>query len=363
MNKKILWGLLGSIVLIGAFFVITNKTPVALAPSKQTIKIGIMVPLTSPFGSVAEGVRNASLLAVTDWQATHPNVTVETVIEDDNYNAGKGISAYTKMKNIDKVDGIVSISTPVVDALYKTYQQDGLPVINLGVQTDGVAKDNIFQIFPDAKGQIKPLADYLQNNTNYESIVVVHSTNDPAYAQFYNEFIKLYTKPMKDVVLNTKEDSKIVANKVLETKSQAVVYILTPALGAPITKEIKILDKQKMDYYYEASFISGFDQYQKILGDTNTLNGATTLKTVTGDMTKFKTDYKAKYGVEPTIFAESGYDSMMIMLNAQNKDKSTWVKNIQNSSFVGPSGKTTFDENGVKSPDFKIIKVTNGQLQ
>lgn len=362
MNKKILWGLLGAIVLIGAFFVITNNKP-QVSDANQTIKIGIMVPLTSPYSSVAEGVRNAALLAVTDWQASHPNATVTTVIEDDAYSPTKGIAAYTKMKNIDKVDGIVSISTPVIDALYKTYQQDGLPVINLGVQTEGVAKDNIFQIFPDAKGQIKPLVDYLQNNTNYESIVVVHSTNDPAYGQFYNEFVKLYTKPMKDVVLNTKEDSKIVANKVLETKSQAVVYILTPALGAPITKEIKILDKQKMDYYYEGSLISGFDQYQKILGDTNTLNGATTLKTVAGDMSKFKVEYKAKYGVEPTIFAESGYDSMMIMLNTQNKNKSTWVENIQTSSFVGPSGKTTFDENGVKAPEYQVVKVVNGKVQ
>lgn len=363
MNKKILWGLLGVIVLIGAFFVITNKTPVALAPFNQTIKIGIMLPLTSPFGAVAEGVRNASLLAVTDWQATHPGVTVETVIEDDNYNAGKGIAAYTKMKNVDKVDGIVSISTPVVDALYKTYQQDGLPVINLGVQTEGVTKDNIFQIFPDAKGQIKPLADYLQNSTNYESIVIVHSTNDPAYAQFYNEFKKLYTKPSKDVVLNTKEDSKVVANKILATKSQAVVFLLTPDLGSSVTKEVKILDKKEMDYYYDASLISGIDQYKKILGDTNALNGAITIKTVAGDMSKFKVDYKTKYGAEPTIFAETGYDSMMIMLNSYNKDKATWVENMQNSSFVGPSGKTTFDESGVKNPEYMIVKVINGEVQ
>jgi ABC-type branched-subunit amino acid transport system substrate-binding protein len=251
----------------------------------------------------------------------------------------------------------------VIDALYKTYQQDGLPVINLGVQTEGVAKDNIFQIFTDAKSQIKPLADYLQGNTNYDSVVIVHSTNDPAYAQFYNEFVKLYTKPSKDAVLNVKEDSKIVANKILATKSQAVVFVLTPDLGSSITKEVKILDKKGMDYYYDGSLISGIDQYKKILGDTNLLNGATTLKTVAGDMSKFKVDYKAKFGVEPTIFAETGYDSMMIMLNGYNKDKTLWVENIQNSSFVGPSGKTTFDNNGVKAPEYKMVKVMNGQVQ
>ncbi|MCF7844013.1 ABC transporter substrate-binding protein [Candidatus Gracilibacteria bacterium] len=363
MNKKIIWGIVAVLVLGGLYFTFSNKSQVAPVASNQSIKIGIMVPLTSPYSSVAEGVRNASLLAVADWQATHPNVKVETVIEDDAYDPAKGISAYNKLKNIDKVQGIVSISTPVVDALYKTYQKDGLPVINLGVQTEGATADNIFQIFPDAKGQVKPLADYLQNNTKYDSVVIIHSTNDPAYGQFYDEFVKLYTKPYKEVALNTKDDSKVVANKALATKSQAVIFILNPALGAVVTKEMKILDKKGMDYYYEGSLITGFDEYKKILGDTNILNGATTIKTVASDMTKFKVEYKAKYGTDPAIFAEVGYDSAMIMLNSFDKNQTNWVQNIQKTTFTGPSGKTTFDEKGIRIPTYEVIKVANGKVQ
>lgn len=362
MNKKIIWGVVAVVIVGGAFFVFNKNTKEEIS-SNQTIKLGLMFPLTSSFGAVAEGVKNASLLAVADWQVLHPNTKVTTVVEDDAYDPKKGIAAYEKLKNIDNVDGIFSVSTPVLDALYKTYQKDGLPVINIGTQTQGIDKDNIFQIFPDAKGQIKPLADYLQNKTNYDSIVIVHPTNDAAYSLFYNEFIKLYKKPYTEVALNTKDDSKVVANKVIATKSKAVIFLVTPALGAVATKEIKILDKKGMDYYYEASLITGLDEYKKILGDMNVLNGATTIKTVASDMTKFKAEYKAKYGIEPAIFAETGYDSTMIMLNSYNKDKSTWVKNIQNTSYSGVSGKTTFDENGIRMPEYEVVKVVNGEIK
>jgi len=130
-----------------------------------------------------------------------------------------------------------------------------------------------------------------------------------------------------------------------------------------VTKEMKILDKNGMDYYYEGSLITGFDEYKKILGDTNILNGATTIKTVANDMTKFKAEYKAKYGSDPAIFAENGYDSVMIMLNSFDKSQATWVRNIQNTTFTGPSGKTTFDEQGIRIPIFEVIKVMNGQVQ
>jgi branched-chain amino acid transport system substrate-binding protein len=367
MNKKYILGIVGIIgilLVLGALYSKTDSLNKKQTDSQPTtIKLGLMFPLTSQFGTVAEGVRNASLLAVEDWQASHQNVKVETVIEDDAFDPKKGTSAYNKFKNIDRVQGIVSVSTPVVDALYKTYQADGLPVINLGMQTEGATKDNIFQIFSDAKGQIKPLADHLQNNTTYDSVVIVHSTSDAAYAQFYNEFIKLYTKPYKDVVLNSKEDSKVVASKIVATKSKAVIFILSPTIGSVITRDLKVINKNTMDYYYEASLITGFEEYKKMLGDTNVLNGATTIKTKAYDTSNFKTKYKAKYGIEPTIFAENGYDSVMVMLNNYNANNATWVQNIQNTSYTGPSGKTTFDENGIRIPEYTVVQVVNGQVQ
>jgi len=364
MKKIIL--VVGFVLILVVGLSIYNDNEAVNTQDQKTIKLGLMFPLTSPFSTVAEGVRDASLMAIADWEAENPGSKVEVVIEDDAYDPVKGISAYNKMKSIDKVQGIFSVSTPVLDALHKTYQADGLPVINLGVQTEGAVDDNIFQIFSDARGQMKPLADYIEKNTDYESVVIIHSTNDAAYSQFYNEFVKLYSKPFTEVVLNDASDSKVVANKTLATKSQAVIIILAPALGSLITKELKTLEQEdsNMDYYYEGSLLSGFDEYKKVLGDINLLNGATTLKTLVSDLTpKFKADFMTRYDVEAPIFSEFGYDSMMVLLNSYDEDKTVWVENIKDTNFVGSSGVTVFDERGIRKPDLAVTKIVNGQAE
>ena len=358
-NKKIILGVIVALVIIGA--VVAKNSFQQKFP--QEIKLGLIMPLTSPFGAVAEGVRNASLLAVADWETAHPGVHVATVVEDDEYKPVKGVAAYHKLKDLDNVAGIISISTPTLDALAATYRQDGLPVINLGVQTEGVAKDNIFQIFPDAQGQIRPLADHLERNTAYDSVALVHASNDPAYTQFYGAFVKDYTKPHQDFVLNVKDDARTVAIKIGAAKPKAVVVILNPTLGSAFTKELLALNLKDVAYYYDGSLVTGFDEYKKILGNTTALDGATTIKPATRDMSKFAAAYKAKYNIEPTIFAETGYDSTMVMLNAYNEDNRAWVEGIQNTSFEGPSGKTTFDENGVKIPEYVVAKVVGGEIK
>lgn len=361
-KNKIIYGVLALVVLLGAFFFWQNQGE-RTSLEGQTIRLGMIFPLTSQFGTVAEGIRNASLMAVADYEAANPGVDVEVTIEDDGYDAAKGIAAYNKLKNIDKVEGIVSVSTPVIDALYKTYQKDGLPVINFGVQTEGVGDDNIFQILPDARGQVKPLADYLQNNTDYDQIVIVHSTNDVAPASFYEEFIKLYNKPYKEIAINTKDESRVVANRIIAESASAVVFILAPEIGASLTKEVKVLDKTGMDYYYDSFMTNGWDEYKKILGDTNVLNGATTIRVASSDISEFAKKYEAEYKIAPSIFAESGYDSTMIMLNTYNSKQSTWVSKIKEIAYDGIAGLTTFDEKGVRVSEYDIVKVVDGQIK
>lgn len=350
-------------VLAGSFFAYGKKPNNETENATETVKLGIMMPLTSDYGALAEGYRNASLLAVKDWNAAHPNVSVEAVVEDDSFNATKGMSAYKKMKDIDKVDGIVSISTPVLDALHETYLRDGLPVVNLGVQTQGVGDDNVFQMLPDAKGQVLPLAEYMEKETDYTSVVVVHTTPDASYNEFYVEFSKLYKGPMTDVILNTEADSPVLASKILASKPQAVIFIIGPGLGASITKELKKQGSDDIAFYYEGSLISGFDEYKKVLGDTNILNGATSIKTVASDLSEFTLKYQAEYGVAPTMFAEVGYDSTMILLNSFDENKETWVENIANTSYEGLSGKVTYDENGIRVPKYEVVHVINGAIQ
>jgi hypothetical protein len=85
MNKKYILGIIGACALIGAFIIINKQPAASPVASKQTVKVGFMLPLSGQFAGLAEGVKNAGMMAVEDYQATHPNITIEIVNEDDGF--------------------------------------------------------------------------------------------------------------------------------------------------------------------------------------------------------------------------------------------------------------------------------------
>jgi branched-chain amino acid transport system substrate-binding protein len=362
MNKKYILGIIGACALIGAFIIINKQPAASPVASKQTVKVGFMLPLSGQFAGLAEGVKNAGMMAVEDYQATHPNITIEIVNEDDGFEPKKGIAAYTKLTNVDDVSAILMIATPVLDALHEKMNTDGLPVVSVGLQGVGVGNDNIFQTSLSPVAPIEYLAGQVQQS-GHKKVAIVHNNSFASLVSFYDTFVKTYKGDHVDFVVNNAQDAKTTAAKIIASGADAVV-ILNDAVGGPtITKELKNLDtKNKLTYYYDLQLATGWSEYKKLVSDTTKLNGAHALKIKSGNMTPFATRYKAKYGTEPTPFSEYGYDSVKALLEGYDTDRATWIANIGKSSFDGPSGKMTFDSNGVRIQEVEMISIENGTL-
>ena len=358
MNKKIVLGVVGIAVVIGLIFVGVGKKG-----EPATMSLGFMLPLTGPLGAIGEGIKNAGLMAVEDYKAANPGALVDVVIEDDGFDVKKGIPAYTKLTTLDKVDGIMMISTPIIDAIHTKMNADGLPIVSIGLQNDGVGPDNIFQTTLAPIAPIEALAEYVTAG-NHKKVAVVYSSTLAATKNFYDAFVKNYTKDHTDFVVTDAQSAKTVAAKIMTSGVDAVV-VLEDAVGGPLaTKELKALDtKNTLAYYYDFQLGTGWAEYIKLVGDANKLNGAHSLKIAGGNTTEFAKNYKAKYGVDPAPYAEYGYDSTMVLLSGYDKDAKAWSANIQKTSFTGPSGKLTFDQNGVRIQDVTLITVKNGALE
>ena len=362
MNKKITLGILIVIIIGGIYFAFNTANNENDAATAQPIKIGFMLPLTGQFGAIGEGIKNAGMMAVEDYNTTHPNTKVEVVLEDDGFDTKKGLSAYTKLTTLDKVDSIMMVSTPVLDALHTTMNTDGLPLVSIGLQNDGVQPDNIFQTTLSPIAPIEYIARNVENK-NHAHVAVIYNNSLSATQNFYNAFVKTYTKNHTDFVVTDEQSAKMVATKIISGDIDAVV-ILEDAIGGPlVTKHLKMLDKNnKLTYYYDLQLQTGWAEYKKIVGDTNNLNNANTLKIKGGDTKNFGEKYKAKYGSDPAPFSEYGYDSVMVLLNSYDNNRTTWVSNIQNTSLTGPSGKITFDQNGVRIQEIEMVSIQNGTI-
>jgi ABC-type branched-subunit amino acid transport system substrate-binding protein len=367
MNKKIIIGVVAVLIVVGAWFVI-ERGQVPVSPigttEKQVIKLGVMLPLTSQFGTIAEGVGKAAQMAVDDFEKGHPNIDVVTVQDDDKFEPKVGVGIYTKMTTLDHIDGLFMVSTPIIDAAHEKMKEDGLPVVSVGLQNYGVGKDNIFQMSADANGQIVNLAKFMNEKSNHSKTALVHSSNAPALVGFYNAFTSAYTKEYVDFVINSKEDAKTVATKIASAGVDAVVILTDPTNGSTLTKELLVLGvtPDKVQYYYDAQLQTGWGEYEKLLGDMNRLNGTLTLQFTTSDLTEFNTRYKELYGIEAGPFAEYGYDGIMTLLNNYDSDKSTWVEKIAETNFKGYSGNVDFDERGIRNQGTEVWKVAGGKV-
>lgn len=54
---------------------------------------------------------------------------------------------------------------------------------------------------------------------------------------------------------------------------------------------------------------------------------------------------------------------MKMLLSSYSKDKNKWMQNMQNTKSDGPTGKMSFDQNGVRVQETDILRVVDGEIK
>lgn len=319
-----------------------------------------MAPLSGEYSAAGENMLKGINVARDSYVKAHPNMKVEIVVEDDGFNVGKGVSAYKKLTGVNKVNGLISLSTPVIDALYQDIKKTSMPVMQIGVQTVGIGPDNIFQNSPAAGDGILALADYTSSKLNLSKLAIVYDTT-PAGTVFFGVFKDNYKKTSDSYAITKKDDIRSQVNKIIAGKYDGIVMMNSSENGALITNEL-IRSGYKGQLIYDAQLQTAFADYKRILGDTKIIDGAISIWFKDGDRTAFNNEYKLKYNTEPGFVADFGYDSFNTLMNAYSGDSDKWLRNIQNTKTVGASGKISFDNDGVRKQDISINEVRNGEI-
>jgi hypothetical protein len=201
------------------------------------------------------------------------------------------------------------------------------------------------------------------SDKNHKKIAVVYNTTLTAIVKFHDAFLRNYNNPHEDFVVNDAQSAKVTATKIVYGDFDSVIIFQDGVEGPAVTKELKNLDKtNKLTFYFYGQLGSAWGEYQKLLGDTNKLNGANFFKIKTEDLSVFKEKYKTRFGSDPAPYAEYGYDSAMIMLNTYDKDNKSWLQKIENTNYKGFSGAVKFDSDGIRLQEAVITTVQNGTI-
>ncbi len=364
MNKKIQITVL-VVAVVAVIIGVTIFSKDSQQPSDKPLTLGIMLPLTGDYAAAGQNMQKGMELALDEYKKSHPEASIKVVTEDDGYDAKKGVAAYKKLTDLDHVDAILMLSTPVIDAIHEDVVKKGIPVIQLGVQTVGIANDNIFQFSPAAESPIGYLATYLKDTTDFKSkkVAVIYD-NSAAQISFFKVFQERYGNGFTPFVVNSKSDLRGYASKIAVEKYESVVVIESPENGAIFTKELLTIDPTLPVLAYDAQLQTGFADYGRILGDTNKINGAKSMWFKAGKTDEFKTLFKAKYSEEPGFLADFAFDMVNVALNTHNNSDAVWISNLQKVNDPnGVSGSISFDEQGVRIQPMVITQVTNGTLE
>lgn len=328
----------------------------------KPIKIGVITPLSGAVAVAGENFLKGVLLAKEIYESSHPNEKIELIAEDDRYDGKSGLTAYKKLTEINKIDALINATTPTIDAIYNEATKTDIPVIQLGIQTDGLAPDNIFQMSPPPELGMYRIAEFMNKKYSFPKIAVIYD-NSPAGILFLKAFGSKYIGKYDEfnIGIGDKNILKDYSTKIVKNKYPAVMFITSADNSAILIKYITTLTDKTPQYIFDSS-LHFLTEYKRILGDTKILNGSITVWLKEGNSKKFKEMFKSKYMEDPGVLADFGFDCFNTLMGAYNKNSAIWRKNIQNTIDVGASGGIAFDKNGVRDQTTEIDTVKNGEL-
>jgi ABC-type branched-subunit amino acid transport system substrate-binding protein len=355
MNKTLKIVLSIVVVVIIATFTLSH--------TKETgeVRIGVISGTTGTYGAAGEAFNKGVLLAEEEYKKEHPDKQFKLIFENDYFEGKRGLSAYHKLTDIDKIDGLINMTTFTIETIAGLVEKRELPVAQGFVEVES-KDDTVFQLWPGVIPAEIKLGEEIRSR-GFKNVVLFYEGSSAAYKSFADGFKKGYNLPLQEMQVSSERSNlKNQALKAISYKPDAAVFILSPEMGALLIKEINIVSKSKIQYVFDSNLQAGFNQYQEILGNKNILDGSivSTIPTIYTD--SFKKAYKAKYGMEASIGAETGYNSYMLLINSYNKSSKQWVRNMKMANLSGADGQIEFDELGVRVPKLKIGTIQNAKL-
>lgn len=335
----------------------------------ETIKIGVITPLTGDLANYGIGTKNAIQLAVDEINLNDKKF--ELVIEDSPCNANNAVTVANKLVNIDKVDLIIGpMCSSELLAMAPTINDNKIVLISSSTTSPDIttAGDYIFRNVASDDLRAKVFAQYIFNEKNIKEIAIIYE-NDDAGVGYKEAFVKEYEKIGGKVVIAEvyEKDTSDVRTQLAKIKAKNPTSILMISYPS----ETGIILKQSKELGIKSNFFEGFEimmdpQVAQIAGDA--VNGVIYIQSATFDNQlneEFKEKYKTKYGIDPAYYSVEAYDIMKIYDSVvkSKKDVKTVRSNLYNlKNFQGASGIITFDANGDVVKPFEIGEVQNRVL-
>lgn len=306
MKNKHISALLLIIVLLGGFYLYSNKKPAG------QLKIGVILPITGKTASIGEASNKLMEMAREDLEADYPNSNIEIIVEDGAGDAKTSVAAAQKLVEVDKVSALYVMLTSPTLATLPIAQKKGI-IFAHSTFTDVpiTTYDKALKTFIDYRDLCEKQGTSFTSK-GYAKVVTM-SINNGLAETCADSLSKTFTGEVKIMNLTADTDVK---TEMLKLKKDGFRAIVTTAFEPDMIKVIKASN----EISYNPDIVCNI----ATCGTTNVINQFTTKELsgvilhTTGVKKEFEERYVAKYGSLPSAgLTTPVFDYEMVMDLAQ----------------------------------------------
>lgn len=349
----------------------------APTPAAETVTIGSAGPLTGEIAHLGKDNDNGVRLAIDQANAKHVKIggkEVKFVVDSEDDQADPKLGPTIAQKYCDeKAAGVVGhLNSGVTIPASAVYHQCGIPMISGSATNPKLTEqgfNNIFRVVGRDDQQGPAVAQYLKS-MNLKKVAIADDAT--AYGEGLANAVEATLKTEGvQIVAHEKTNDKATDFKAILTKIKgrapdAVFYGGMDATGGPMLRQARELGIKAIFSFGDGACT---DTMPKLGGDKN-VEGMICSQAglpVVAAAKGFLDAYKAKYNVDPIIYAPFTYDAANLLIAAMEKadsaDPAKYLPALQKISYDGATGHIEFDDKGDrKNAEITIFKMTNDKL-
>ncbi|QMS84725.1 ABC transporter substrate-binding protein [Candidatus Xianfuyuplasma coldseepsis] len=362
------------LVLLATFVLAFSLS--ACKSEEDTVKLGVIGPLTGAYSFYGEAVENGAKLAADEINAAGGVLGMDLVIfaEDSEGDAETGVNAYRKLVDNDEIDALIGGTfSGVTDGLKDLAIADGLPVLSPTATRDDITleADNVFRVCYNDSFQGSVAAVFAAEDLSATKAAVMFNSDDPYSAGLADAF-----KAEFDARSLAYDEYEFSATDVdfsaqltnIEAGDYDVVFL--PAYVAEIGPILQKADELGIDIPFIGG--DGWDGIEADYADEAEGNYFTNhySKSDTADaVVDFVAAYEAAYGSTPNALAALAYDAVYVMAQAMedagSTDSADVIAALSAVSYAGAVTSDlpiTFNDDGDPVKSITILQVTSGDF-
>ncbi len=351
------------------------------AASAESVKVGLIAPLTGEVAVYGNAVKEAIQLYINDFNAADHPFDINLIIYDDKGDPTEAMNAYNKLVYQDDIAVLLGpITSSPTFGVAEASVDDGIPALTPTATHPDVTTygDNFFRACFEDPFQGGSMAKFAANELKATTAAIIYNNADT------------YSIGLRDAFTKTAEE---VGLTVTATEAYGASDI---DFRAQLTNLIKTNpDVLFIPYYYNVTYmicsqarelgytgtllgVDGTDGVLAIDGaDVSVFDGMFFANHYSADSDSpitqaFIKEYEETYGATPNALAALGYDGAMIVCDALERvyndgvtidGESSYdaiIEAIRATNLDGVTGHITFDENNNPIKTLSIIQIRDG---